>query len=102
MLFFLKNLLTIPHKYVRIGEQNRYVQYASLWNVISLAEGYFAYGEYTNTSLESASYSSEVWYAKRIRRARLVEPRLNGLRKWDARCASHLRRVIEVVITRRS
>ena len=49
-------------------------------------EGYFACGE----CCEVDSMSE------------LIEPHLCKLHKYDARCASYLWRVIEVVITRRS
>ena len=65
--------------------------------------GYFACGEDTLTlRLTSELVDLRVGYAKRIRRALLAEPLLLRLRKYDALCASYLRRVIEVVITRRS
>ena len=68
-----------------------------------ITEGYFAFGEDTYIlRLTSKLVVLRMWYAKRIRRARLAEPHLAKLRKYDARCASYLRRDIEVVITRRS
>ena len=59
MRFLFEKPLTILPKYVRIGEQNRgYFAYGGIHQrCISVTEGYFAYGEYTGTLPESASYS---------------------------------------------
>ena len=65
-------------------------------------EGYFAYGEHTNTSPELASYSClgvvcEVDSTNKVRRAASYD----SVSMMHA-VASCLRRVIEAVITRRS
>ena len=53
-----------------------------------ITEGYFAFGEDTYIlRLTSKLVDLRMWYAKRIRRARLAEPHLAKLRKYDARCA---------------
>ena len=50
-------------------------------------ECYFAYGENTHTlRLTSELVDLRVGYAKWIRRARLAEPHLTKLRKYDACC----------------
>ena len=54
---------------------------------VCITESYFAFGEDTHTlRLTSELVDLRVGYAKRIRRAKLAEPHLARLRKYDARC----------------
>ena len=54
---------------------------------VCITECYFAYGEDTLALRQTSELVAlRAWYAKRIRRAKLAEPHLRKLRKYDARC----------------
>ena len=69
----------------------------------SITESYLALGEDTHTlRLTSKLVDLRVGYAKWIHRTRFAEPHLRSSVNMMHAVASYLRRVIEVVITRRS
>ena len=71
--------------------------------VCIITEGYLAFGEDTHTlRLTSELVDLRVGYAKWIRRTKFAEPLLKNSVNMMHAIASYLRRVIEVVITRRS
>ena len=70
---------------------------------VCIKECYFAFGEDTHTlRLTSKLADLRVGYAKWIRRTKFAEPHLISSVNMMHAVASYLRRVIEVVITRRS
>ena len=90
--------MTIRSKYDKIMDDIE-IKYAT----VCINAGYFAWGENTHAlRLTSKLVDLRAGYAKRIRRAKLVELHLNRSVSMMQAGASYLRRVIEVVITRRS
>ena len=70
---------------------------------VCITESYFAFGEDPHIlRLTSELVDLRVGYAKWIRRTEFAEPPLRSSVNMMHAVASYLRRVIEVVITRRS